>query len=127
SLCGIFGDQAFSLAVASADASFRRYFRVTHGDESWIAMDAPPDKEDMEPYVRVAAMLVDVGVNAPRVLHRDAEQGFLLNTDLGTRTYLTELADRSQADRLYGDAMAALVRIQSRGQRHARTLDRKSV
>ena len=121
-LATIFGNSDFSIAVASADASFRRYFRVTHGKETLIAMDAPPDKEDMEPYVRIAAMLVDVGVNAPRVLHRDFERGFLLNTDLGSRTYLAELQDESKADRLYGDAMAALVQIQSRGYEHARTL-----
>lgn len=119
---GLFGDRDFSLAVASADASFRRYFRVTRRDETLIAMDAPPDKEDMAPYVRVAAMLVDVGVNAPRVLHQDAAQGFLLNTDLGTRTYLNELADTSKADVLYGDALSALVTIQARADRHARTL-----
>ena len=121
-LAGIFGDAAFEIAVASADASFRRYFRVTHRDETLIAMDAPPDKEDMEPYVRIAAMLVDVGVNAPRVLHRDFEQGFLLNTDLGTKTYLAELGNRAHADRLYGDAMTALVQIQARADHHARTL-----
>jgi aminoglycoside/choline kinase family phosphotransferase len=118
----IFGDHRFTVAVASADASFRRYFRVTRGDETLIAMDAPPDKEDMRPYVRVAAMLADVGVNAPRVLHQDLERGFLLNTDLGTRTYLAELADRSKADALYDDAMAALVQIQAAGDAHARTL-----
>lgn len=121
-LSSVFGDEDFEIAVASADASFRRYFRVTHRGETLIAMDAPPDKEDMEPYIRIAGMLVDVGVNAPRVLHRDSAQGFLLNSDLGSRTYLAELADQSQADRLYGDAMTALVHIQSRGDRHARTL-----
>jgi N-acetylmuramate 1-kinase len=118
----LFGDRDFSLAVASADASFRRYFRVTRRGETLIAMDAPPDKEDMAPYVRVAAMLVEVGVNAPRVLHQNAAQGFLLNTDLGTRTYLNELADVSKADALYGDALAALVTIQAKADRHARTL-----
>lgn len=118
----LFGDRDFSLAVASADASFRRYFRVARRGETLIAMDAPPDKEDMAPYVRVAAMLVDVGVNAPRVLHQNAAQGFLLNTDLGTRTYLNELADESKADALYGDALAALVTIQAKADRHARTL-----
>jgi aminoglycoside/choline kinase family phosphotransferase len=55
-------------------------------------------------------------------LHQDAAQGFLLNTDLGTRTYLNELADGSKVDALYGDAMSALVAIQSKGERHARTL-----
>lgn len=121
-LADIFGGREFDIAVASADASFRRYFRVTHRGDTLIAMDAPPDKEDMEPYVRIASMLVDVGVNAPRVLHRDSARGFLLNSDLGSRTYLAELADRSKADRLYGDALTALVQIQSRGEEHARTL-----
>lgn len=118
----LFGDRDFSLAVASADASFRRYFRVSRHGETLIAMDAPPDKEDMAPYVRVAGMLVDVGVNAPRVLHQNAAQGFLLNSDLGTRTYLNELADTSKADALYGDALSALVTIQAKADRHARTL-----
>ena len=59
----LFGAADFDLAPASADASFRRYFRVTRAGETWIAMDAPPDKEDMEPYVRIASMLADVGVN----------------------------------------------------------------
>lgn len=118
----LFGDRDFSIAVASADASFRRYFRISRRGETLIAMDAPPDKEDMAPYVRIAGMLVDVGVNAPRVLHQDATQGFLLNSDLGTRTYLNELADRTRAGALYGDAMSALVAIQSKGERHARTL-----
>jgi aminoglycoside/choline kinase family phosphotransferase len=118
----LFGDRDFSIAVASADASFRRYFRISRRGETLIAMDAPPDKEDMAPYVRIAGMLVDVGVNAPRVLHQDAAQGFLLNSDLGTRTYLNELADDTQADSLYADAMSALVAIQSKGDRHARTL-----
>jgi aminoglycoside/choline kinase family phosphotransferase len=118
----IFGDDRFTVAVASADASFRRYFRVTRGDETLIAMDAPPEKEDMRPYIRIAAMLADVGVNAPRVLFQDLERGFLLNTDLGSRTYLAELADRNKADALYDEAMAALVQMQGAGDAHARSL-----
>jgi N-acetylmuramate 1-kinase len=118
----VFGDREFNVTVASADASFRRYFRVERHGETLIAMDAPPDKEDMEPYVRIAAMLVDVGVNAPKVLHQDKTQGFLLNTDLGSRTYLNELANASQVDSLYADAMSALVQIQAKADRHARTL-----
>ncbi len=121
-LLEFFGDPHFDLSVASADASFRRYFRVARAGDTTIAMDAPPDKEDMEPYIRVAAMLVDVGVNAPRILHQSPEKGFLLNTDLGSRTYLSELADRTKADALYDDAMAALVTIQQRADQHARAL-----
>ena len=89
------------LAPASADASFRRYFRVTRPDGTYVAMDAPPDKEDVEPYLKVAGMLADIGVNAPRVLARNATDGFLLLTDLGSTTYLAELADRARAGDLY--------------------------
>jgi len=111
------------LAPASADASFRRYFRVGGRDrDTVVAMDAPPDKEDVEPYLRVAAMLADIGVNAPRVLARNPVDGFLLLTDLGAVTYLAELADPGRADDLYRDAIAALVRIQARGGQHAPTL-----
>ena len=75
---------SFALAPASADASFRRYWRATLGDgASYVAMDAPPDKEDCRPFVRVAAMLREAGVHAPQVLAQDLEQGFLLLSDLG--------------------------------------------
>lgn len=121
-LAKLFGTRDFQVTTASADASFRRYFRVTRGSDSWIAMDAPPAKEDMEPYIRIAAMLVDVGVNAPRVIERNAEEGFLLNSDLGSQTYLMELGERGDADRLYTDAIQALVRIQARGGAHAAQL-----
>ena len=121
-LAKLFGTRDFQVTTASADASFRRYFRVTRGSDTWIAMDAPPAKEDMEPYIRIAAMLVDVGVNAPCVLERNAEEGFLLNSDLGSRTYLMELDQQGDADRLYADAIEALVRIQSRGEAHAARL-----
>jgi N-acetylmuramate 1-kinase len=117
-----FGRRDFAVTVASADASFRRYFRVTRGAESWIAMDAPPAKEDIAPYVRVAQMLGDIGVNAPRILALDPAQGFLLNTDLGSETYLTALADQRRAETLYSAAIKSLVRIQAQGLEHAAAL-----
>ena len=102
----------FSLAPASEDASFRRYFRATLDDgSSYIAMDAPPDKEDCRPFVHVAALLAAAGVHAPRVHAEDLKAGFLLLTDLGTRTYLDELNDANAAA-LFGDATRALVRWQ---------------
>lgn len=121
-LAGVFGSRDFELRPASADASFRRYFRVTRGDDTWIAMDAPPEKEDLRPYVQVAEMLAEIGVNAPRILERNDAEGFLLNTDLGSRTYLAELEAGGDADRLYGDAIAALVRVQAGGARYAAQL-----
>jgi hypothetical protein len=121
-LAGLFGARDFVVTTASADASFRRYFRVSRQGQSWIAMDAPPGKEDMGPYIRVSAMLVDVGVNAPKVLHRDDANGFLLNTDLGSRTYLADLDAGADAERLYRDAIDALVAIQARAGRHAAQL-----
>ncbi len=106
----------YGIAPASADASFRRYFRVTRaGKPSVVVMDAPPGKEDVGPFLKVAAMLEAVGVHAPRILERSAADGFLLLTDLGTTMYLPELAKSEQTDALYADALAALVQIQQRG------------
>lgn len=113
-LRSLFGTRDFAITPASADASFRRYFRVTRQGETWIAMDAPPDKEDMQPYIRVANMLVAAGVNAPKIVHSDGELGFLLNSDLGSQTYLAELARAARVDTLYQDAMTTLIVIQSR-------------
>jgi aminoglycoside/choline kinase family phosphotransferase len=116
------GWRGCGLAPASADASFRRYFRVTHAGATVIAMDAPPDKEDVEPYLRVAGMLEAVGVNAPRMIARNAVDGFLLLTDLGSITYLEALGATDRAAALYGDAIAALVRIQAGGREYAASL-----
>ena len=111
-----------SIAPASADASFRRYFRVTFthavdlsgallGAHSVIAMDAPPPQEDCRPFIAVAKLLADAGVHAPAVLDDELSQGFLLLSDLGTRTYLAELSDAT-APALYSDATDALIRWQ---------------
>ena len=105
-------DQQLSLAPASADASFRRYFRVTLPDSSTrIVMDAPPEHEDCRPFVKVAALLRDAGVHVPEVYAQDLAQGFLLLSDLGNTTYL-EVLDADTAPALYRDANAALVAIQ---------------
>lgn len=106
-----YGLRSETLRPASADASFRRYFRIDAGDASLVAMDAPPDKEDSRPFIQVAGLLRDAGLNAPRVLEADLAQGFLLLTDLGTTTYLAALNDDS-ASTLFDDAMEALVRWQ---------------
>ena len=110
----VLGDSAFELAPASEDASFRRNFRVSCGSGSWIAMDAPPDKEDTRPFLRVAEMLRAAGVHAPQCHARDLDRGFLLLEDLGKRTYLQALeAGGDEAPRLYADAIDSLVRMQA--------------
>jgi aminoglycoside/choline kinase family phosphotransferase len=116
------GWRGCGLAPASADASFRRYFRVTHDGATVIAMDAPPGKEDVGPYLRVAGLLEAVGVNAPRPIARNAEDGFLLLTDLGSTTYLEALGQANRAEALYRDAIVALVRIQAGGRDHVAAL-----
>lgn len=116
------GFDSARIEPASADASFRRYFRVTRAGESFIVMDAPPDKEDLGPYLKVTGLLAGIGLNVPWVLARDVSQGLLLLTDLGTRLYLPELTDPTAAERLYQDAFSSLVKIQSAGRARAAAL-----
>lgn len=101
----------FSLTPASADASFRRYFRVRLPDSTLIAMDAPPPQEDCRPFVRVAALMAQAGLHVPAVLASDPDAGFLLLSDLGDTTYLAALRE-DNADALFRDATDALVRWQ---------------
>jgi len=124
-----FPHQHFNILPASADASFRRYFRITTGDRSLIAMDAPPQQEDCQPFLHVARLFAEAGTHVPTVLAQDLPQGFLLLSDLGNTTYLHALNEGSKedpdkardiadgkagdkADLLYRDAIAALLKIQ---------------
>lgn len=102
------------LAPASSDASFRRYWRVTHAGGSLIAMDAPPTHEDCGRFADLARRFRAIGLNTPEVHAEDTEQGFLLLSDLGDRLYLAQLTP-DNADALYRDALAALAIIQRRG------------
>ncbi len=106
----------FRLTTASADASFRRYFRVhliaENGDEeTLIAMDAPPPQENCEPFVRVAKLFSEAGMHVPSVIAQDLTQGFLLLSDLGDVTYLSKL-NQETASALYHDANMALIKLQ---------------
>lgn len=96
---------------ASGDASFRRYFRARIHGRTYIVMDAPPDKEDVRPFISIAGRFGRLGLNVPEVLERDEKQGFLLLTDLGEQLYLPAL-NESTVERLYGDALGALVTLQ---------------
>lgn len=122
------------LTPASTDASFRRYFRLqvplSHAGPlntaqmkpgttqpadaqlvSLIAMDAPPGKEETGPFVRIANLLAELRLNAPRVLAQNTEQGFLLLSDLGVQSYL-DVLDEHNVDALYADALDALLTMQ---------------
>lgn len=111
-LDGPLAGERFTLAPASADASFRRYFRASlPGGRSYVAMDAPPGQEDCRPYVRIAGLLRAAGVHAPEIHAEDQAQGFLLLEDLGRRTYLEAFAGSDPAP-LYAAATDALLRWQ---------------
>lgn len=115
--------QPFTLTVASADASFRRYFRVHLADtypetRTLIAMDAPPPQEDCTPFVKVAQLLLDAGLNVPQIIAQDIGQGFLLISDLGDNTYLSAL-NNENAKKLYSDATDALIKMQLASQEGA--------
>jgi hypothetical protein len=121
----VIGDLGFagaSIAPASADASFRRYFRVTRGADTYIVMDAPPDKEDSGPFVKVARLLGAMNLNVPVILARDMDRGFLLLSDLGSRQYLDALPENGAADRLYADALDSLRVIQTADSRASQEL-----
>ncbi len=98
------GADALDIAPASADASFRRYFRVTAKGRDYIVMDAPPAHEDCRPFIAIARLFADAGVHVPQVLAHDLDQGFLLLTDLGDTTYLSAL---NQAARIPSEPILA--------------------
>lgn len=110
-LISLYPDQTFTLAPASADASFRRYFRATFTDRTLIVMDAPPQHEDCRPFIHIAQLFTESGVHVPKVIAQDLDQGFLLLSDLGNTTYLQAL-NIDNARELYSDACNALIKIQ---------------
>jgi N-acetylmuramate 1-kinase len=111
-------DQPYTLTTASADASFRRYFRVHLPQQTLIVMDAPPPQEDCRPFVQVAERLLAAGLNVPKVIAQNIESGFLLLSDLGNDTYLSKLTPQN-AKTLYGDACQALINMQLASDKHA--------
>ncbi len=100
-----------SIESASSDASFRRYFRVVLDRSRYIAMDAPPPREDVRPFIRIARMLAAAGIHVPHIHHADESNGFLLLDDFGATCYLDGLAE-TNVDVLYDDAMETLVSLQ---------------
>jgi hypothetical protein len=111
-LQGLLPGETFTLAPASADASFRRYFRASFADGTTrIIMDAPPQHEDCRPFLHIAGLFEEAGAHVPHVYAQDLQQGFLLLSDLGNTTYLQGL-DAGTARELYGAATDALIKIQ---------------
>lgn len=106
------GYQDYSLDRASEDASFRSYFRLQTGRESLIVMDAPPDKESCEPFIKVAKKLRGAGLNAPEIIAQNLDGGFLLLTDFGCDDYLSQLNSETEGP-LYAEALAALLVMQT--------------
>jgi len=102
----------FDLSLASADASFRRYFRVHLKDKSYIVMDAPPAKEALEPFATLSSYFQKSGINTPKIYARDDKQGFLLLSDFGSTSYLDVLNDKN-VDALYKNAIDTIVNLQN--------------
>jgi N-acetylmuramate 1-kinase len=116
-LAAQFPSLACTLAPASADASFRRYFRARLANgRSFIVMDAPPDKEDCRPFLQVAALFAAAGAHVPVIHAQDLAAGFLLLEDLGDATYLDCLQQKQEPapdpGLLYSAAIDSLIRIQ---------------
>ncbi|SFE76283.1 aminoglycoside phosphotransferase family protein [Nitrosomonas sp. Nm166] len=108
-----FPARPFTVQPASADASFRQYFRVSFDDQSLVVMDAPPQHEDCAPFLQVAEILAATGVHVPEILAKNLNDGFLLLSDLGNTTFLQALNNQpGRAGHFYNDAIDALVKIQ---------------
>lgn len=112
-IASVLPDRKIELSMASADASFRRYFRLAaeNGAPSLIAMDAPPEHEDCRPWLSVARLFADAGVHVPQIIAENVDQGFILMSDLGNTTYLQALTPAT-APHLYADALGSLIAIQ---------------
>lgn len=107
-----YGFELEAMAPASADASFRRYFRVPGAARSYIVMDAPPEHENAEAFVRVDRLMAEAGLHVPEIYEEDLFNGFLLISDLGRETYLDALTEEN-APELFDAATTALVKWQA--------------
>ena len=110
-LSDVLNSEDFTITPASSDASFRRYFRVSQAESTWIVMDAPPSQEDTGPFIKVSQFLNSQSLHVPNIIAQNSEMGFLLLSDLGSQPYLDMLNNHS-ADDLYRDAIDSLIKIQ---------------
>ncbi len=111
-LDNIIPHKEYTLKPLAGDASFRRYFRVQYNGLSHIAMDAPPEKEELGPFIHIAQTIANEGVNTPEILATNLELGFLLLTDFGDQLLLSSL-NSDTADQYYHEAIKTLLRIQN--------------
>ncbi len=102
-----------SLTPASSDASFRRYFRISCNNQTYVVMDAPPEKENIKTFIEVAGLFASTGINIPNIYHLNLEQGFLLLEDFGKKCYL-DLLNQENAGIFYGQALNSLFKLQSK-------------
>lgn len=110
-LSSIFSNKTFTINLLAGDASFRRYFRATVGDETYVVMDAPPEKENCEPFIAIANAFEHASVRFPKIISKDLAQGFLLLPDFGDRQLLP-LLNQDSANELYCRSMKTLLQIQ---------------
>lgn len=112
-----FKQEKVELSVVSGDASFRRYFRYTKGQETWIAMDAPPEKENSSRFVSIAEDWFSNGIQVPQIKALSLQDGFMLLSDFGENLLLSSLepkqANEHQGRHYYSKAMNALIDIQA--------------
>jgi hypothetical protein len=106
------GYRDYTLSPASEDASFRTYHRLQCGENSWIVMDAPPDKEPSGQFIKIARKLRQANLGAPEIIESNLPQGFLILTDFGQMSYLSVLDAKSEGP-LYADALSALLQMQT--------------
>jgi aminoglycoside/choline kinase family phosphotransferase len=107
----IFNTSNFIINPASSDASFRRYFRIKHKNNTFIIMDAPPEKENIQPFILMAKRLEKHSVFTPKILRTDQEKGLILMQDLGDTTFLQALKYK-HAETLYKRAIDTLLQLQ---------------
>ena len=100
--------------LLAADASFRRYYRLTRDGESAVLMDAPPPMENVAAFQRVQSILIGLGLSAPRALRVDTEAGLMLVEDLGDRTFTRALAEGASEEQLYTLAVDVLLALHDR-------------
>lgn len=102
-------------ALASSDASFRRYFRVKTPEGSFVIMDAPPEKEQLAPFIRIANLMANAQLHVPAIFQQNLVDGFLLLEDLGSQNLLDEINNHN-ADSLYQPAFDSLFNLQTKTQ-----------